>query len=285
MPIQFDKFDQNKVNSLKNHLKMMAEKEKAKFYEIYVDNLKAVPKTDEPAEFDSFEDYLTADSEQVKIVIYNSFSSPRNDQYVFLLKARSRDEATTLGLSGLPGKVFTKSSANDWRDSVNKKNAEQFEIQALKKEISELNEEIEEKDEQINQLATLVETAKANNNKLGGVHLGDIMSVALEGLVRRNTHLLSQIPAVSGLAGIIEKDNERIGNQPPQVDSHASFKRKDSNSQQLNNQQKEFMALFDELQKHFVDAEMGQVMEILDVLSRDKTKLQPVQEFLQTETE
>src|SRR6478736_2825254 len=101
MPIQFDKFDQNKVDSLKNHLKMMAEKEKAKFYEIYVDNLKAVPKTDEPAEFDSFEDYLTADSEQVKIVIYNTSSSPRNDQYVFLLKARNRDEATTLGLSGL----------------------------------------------------------------------------------------------------------------------------------------------------------------------------------------
>jgi hypothetical protein len=285
MPIQFDKFDQNKVDSLKNHLKMMAEKEKAKFYEIYVDNLKAVPKTDEPAEFDSFEDYLTADSEQVKIVIYNSSSSPRNDQYVFLLKARNRDEATTLGLSGLPGKVFTKSSANDWRDSVNKKNAEQLEIQSLKKEISELNEEIEEKEEQINQLATLVETAKANNNKLGGVHLGDIMSVALEGLVRRNTHLLSQIPAVSGLAGIIEKDNERIGSQLPQVDSHASFKRKEDTSTPMNSQQKEFLALFDELQKHFADVEMGQVMEILDILSQDKTTLQPVQEFLQTETE
>ena len=285
MPIQFDKFDQNKVDSLKNHLKMMAEKDKAKFYEIYVDNLKAVPKTDEPGEFDSFEDYLNADSEQIKIVIYNTSSSPRNDQYVFLLKARNRDEATTLGLSGLPGKVFTKTSANDWRDSVNKKNAEQLEIQSLKKEISELNEEIEEKDEQINQLATLVETAKANNNKLGGVHLGDIMSVALEGLVRRNTHLLSQIPAVSGLAGIIEKDNERIGSQPAQVDSHASFKRKESTSSPLNEQQREFLALFDELQKHFADSEMGQVMEILDVLSRDKTKLQSVQELLQSETE
>jgi hypothetical protein len=102
--------------------------------------------------------------------------------------------------------------------------------------------------------------------------------------VRRNTHLLSQIPAVSGLAGIIEKDNERIG-QPVQPDSQVSFKRKDSGTPALNQQEKEFVDLFNELQRHFSDSEMGQVMEILDALSQDKSILTSVLELVKDEEE
>jgi hypothetical protein len=284
MPIQFDNFDQQKIERLKNHLVAMAGKGKAKFYEIFVDSLKAVPKTDEPNEFDGYEDYMTADTEQIKILIYNSDASPRNDQYVFLMKAKSREDAIMQGLSGLPGKTYSRASVDAWREQQNKKTIESLENQRLKSEIKELNEELEDRDKQIGELVKLVEEAKSNGNKLGGVHLGDIMSVALEGIVRRNTHLLTQIPGVNGLAGIIERDNERLavaGNQP---DTAVTFRKKEQ-LPGVSEQDREFINLFRELQRHFSDAEMGQVMELLDALSRDKSLLQEISEQLKEEKE
>lgn len=284
MPIQFDNFDQQKIDRLKNHLSAMAEKGKAKHYEILVDGLKAVPKTDEPSEFDGYEDYMTIDTEQIRIIIYNSTSSPRNDQYVFMLKARNRDEANNIGLSGFEVKTYSKNSLGEWRNQQRIKSVEQMEITSLKKENAELQEEIDEYVEQINTLNKLVQEAKANGNKLGGIHLGDIVSVAFEGLVRRNTHIIAQIPAVSGLAGIIDKDNNR--SESPEENAEVSFKKKDTGQSDSNPQpvlteeEQAFIRLMRELEKRYTEQEMGTVMEILDALSKDKTQLQPVAELL-----
>lgn len=282
MPIQFDNFDQQKVDRLKSHLVAMAEKGKAKHYEIFVDALKAVPKTDEPSEFDGYEDYMTADTEQIKICIYNTASSPRNDQYVFLIKARNREEATNLGLNGMPVKTFSRNSVSEWREAQDRKTAEGLEILSLKKENAELRRELAESEEYADTLASAVEAAKANGNKIGGVHWGEVLSVAFEGIVRRNTHIIAQIPAVSGLAGIIEKDNNRT--ELPQENAEVSFKKKETathNEPALTTEEKEFVKLFHELQKHFTEDEIGQVMQILDAFSKDKSQLQPVLELVQ----
>ncbi len=289
MPIQFDNFDQNKIDRLKNHLTAMAEKGKAKFYEIFVDTLKAVIKTDEVSDFDSYEDYMNADTEQIKIIIYNSAQSPRNDQFVFLLKARNREEATNLGLSGMPIKKFSRNNVNEWREEQKYKGEQHHEISRLKRELSEQRRELEDKEEYIEKLEDLIEKAKKNGNKIGGVHLGDVLSVAFEGLVRRNTHLISKIPAVSGLAGIIEQDNLRLDNdtQKATPETEVSFKKKETVVAQpvLSEQEQAFVNLFKELEKQFTEDELGLVMEVLDELSKDKTQLQTVLELLQDNNE
>ena len=284
MPIQFDNFDQQKIDRLKNHLVAMAAKNNAKQYEIFVDALKAVPKTDEPSEFDGYEDYMTPDTEQIKIIIYNTAASPRNDQYVFLLKARNREEATSLGLNGMPVKTFSRNSASEWRETQERKTAESLEILSLKKQNAELLRELAESEEYADQLAAAVEAAKENGNKIGGVHWGEVVSVALEGLVRRNTHIIAQFPAAAGLAGIIEKDNKHI--EAPQENAEVSFKKKEDvvNEPALSAAEKKFLELFHELQKFFDESEIGQVIEILDALSKDKTQLQPVLELVQEAT-
>lgn len=284
MPIQFDNFDQQKVDRLKNHLVAMASKGKAKHYEIFVDALKAVPKTDEPSEFDGYEDYMTPDTEQIKICIYNTSLSPRNDQYVFLLKARNREEATNLGLSGTPVKTFSRNSLTEWREKQEFKDAQSQELIALKRENAELRRELAESEEYADQLAAAVEAAKENGNKIGGVHWGDVISVALEGLVKRNTHLIAQIPGASGLAGLIEKDNNKtleIGQENKEV----SFKKKDTVSTQptLTPQEKEFVSLFHELQKLFSPEEITQIIELLDAMSKDKSMLNDVLEYVSGE--
>lgn len=286
MPIQFDKYDQQKIDRLKNHLVLMAEKQKPKFYEIYVDTLKAVPKTDEPRDFDAYEDYMSADTAQVKIVIYNSGASPRNDQYVFSMDARNREEAVMQGLNGLPTKTYSRNSLFELKADYDRKAEVSREVMRLKQEIEELNNELDEKCDYIKELEEEIDEARANGNKIGGVHLGDVLSVALEGMVRRNTHLLAKMPAAKGLAGIIEEDNRKqaLGNTKPEPETEASFKRKDENenagANPLSAQEKEFIRIFHELQKYFNNEELTQVMGILDYLCRDKTHLNSIVDLL-----
>lgn len=289
MPIQFDNFDQNKLERLKNHLSAMAEKGKAKFYEIYVDNLKAVPKTDEVSDFESYEDYINTDTEQIKLIIYNSSISPRNDQFVFLMKARNREEATNLGLSGMPIKKFSRNLVNEWREENKFKGEQHQEISRLKRELAEHRREIQDKQNYIDELETLIEKARKNGNKIGGIDVGDMLSAAVEGLIRRNTSFIAKIPAISGLAGIIEQDNLRLENetQAPTSDAEVSFKKKEATNVQpaLTEQERAFVNLFKELEKQFTEDELGLIMEVLDAFSKDKTQIQMVLEFLKEESE
>jgi hypothetical protein len=284
MPIQFDNFDQNKIERLKNHLSTMADKNKAKFFEIYVDTLKAVPKTDEISDFDAYEDYITIDTEQIKIVIYNTSLSPRNDQYVFVLKAKSREEALNLGLSGMPLQKFSKTSISQWREDKVQKSEQEVIIQHLKKELAQLRKENEEKDMCIHQLEQMVEKAKKNGNRLGGYHIGDILSVAVEGLVTRNKGQIAKIPFLSDLAGLVKNtDAPSIENQNKETDAEVNFQKVDENATSttaLNEEDAHLLALIKNIYSHFNENEFGTLLEIIEELSEDKSLIAQVLQFI-----
>src|SRR5215831_18803893 len=93
-----EKYDQFKIERLKNFLEDMQAKGQARYYEIFVDNLKVVPKTDEVKEFDNYERYMDENTEKIRIVIYGSGASPRNDQYCYtMLKSNQPRELNGLG--------------------------------------------------------------------------------------------------------------------------------------------------------------------------------------------
>ncbi len=276
MPIHLEHFDQTKIDRLKKYLVSMAGKHTAKFYEIFVDTLKIVPKTNNPDLFDRYEHAMTPDTNQVKIVIYNTGRSPRNDQYVFSMKAKNHEEAVFHGLNGLPArKTYSKNSLYEMRDEFEQKLRTEKELVRLRQEVQELNEELDEKVGYIGELEAKVNEAKANNNKLGGIDISEILSGTFESLIRRNTHVLAQIPAAKGLAGIIEQDNRRMGMQKVEPETEVSFKKKgeESAAPALSEQEQECIRVFTELNKYFSPDELTQVFGILDCLSRDKSRL------------
>lgn len=283
MPIQFDIFDQQKIDRIKTHLETQAAKGNPKFYEIFVDFLKAVQKTDEPKEFDGYENYMTSATNEVKVIIYNSGVSPRNDQFVFSLRAKNSQEALDRGLDGIPFRSLSKTELQELKEKREAQLAESQEIIKLKNEIEELSADLEEKEAYISQLEGGLEEAKANGNKIGGLNVGDLLADALNGFVRKNTSLISQIPGLDGIADMIEKDNAlKENNRPNSPDSEVSFKKKTSEPQPdpLTEQEKQFLGLFKEMQKHFNEEDMTKVIEILDRLSRDKDKIQTVLDLL-----
>lgn len=285
MPIQFDNFDQNKIDRLKTHLSNMAEKQKGKFYEIFVDNLKAVPKTDEISDFDAYEDYMTVDTEQIKIVIYNSTLSPRNDQYVFILKAKTREDAQTFGLSGLPFAKFSKRSISDWRKTNHERSEQEIEIRSLKSEIRELEQTIEEKENIIHQQNQIIEQAKRNGNKIAGYHIGDIASVAMEGLVK--SAMDGKFPILNGLMGIKrDTTNPALGTVNPSTEnaevSFESVKENAETSNSLSELDQNLLTIIKQVHAHFTEEEFNQILDVLDLFANDKTLiakyLEPVKE-------
>src|ERR1035437_253380 len=103
MAITSETYDQLKIDKLKLYLQTQADKGVARYYEIYVDNLKAVHKTNDIQEFDSYEDYMTEDTERIRILVYSTNSvSPRNDQYVYRMKKQNEQKTIvqTPALSG-----------------------------------------------------------------------------------------------------------------------------------------------------------------------------------------
>jgi hypothetical protein len=302
MPIQFDKFDQQKVDRLKSHLLAQAQKGQAKFYEIFVDSLKAVQKTDEPSEFEGYEDYMTADTRQIKVIIYNSGLSPRNDQFVFSLNAASPKEALESALDGFTWGMLSKPELQELKIKRDNHLAESFAIKKLEQEAEELNAEIEEKNEYILQLEAGIEKAKANGNKLGGVDLGLLLTEGLDGLIRKNTHLISRVTGLDGIAKMIDEDTQ-AQNQAFQNTSHnssfnssqntghfeangaASFSKKPNTNSEaaningyenLSENEMHFLNLFKKMQERFSEQEIYEVIVILDRMSEDKSLIEPI---------
>ncbi len=133
MPITTEKYDQLKIDKLKHLLTELAAKGQARPFDIFVDGLKVVPKTEDVKEFENYEYYINEDSEKIRILIYYSLTSPRNDQYVYYIQ-RGRIEKPLSGLGELDGIIQEKLEARD----------REHEARQIKQELEETKKQLEE---------------------------------------------------------------------------------------------------------------------------------------------
>jgi len=279
MPIQFDKFDQQKVDNLKTHLDSSAKKGVPKTYEIHVDGVKAVMKTDDPNEFYNYEAYMKEDTNEIKFIIYGSNNSPRNDQYSFSLKAKSQKEALDFGLDGFSSKAYSQADIREMVAKRAKQLEESEELELLRIKVKDQDKKLQENKELVDTMQQIIDKAKENGNKIGGMHVGDILSLALEGFVKRNAPAIARATGFEGLAGAFAAE---YNTQQTPDNSETSFRKKeDSGENSLSEHEKEFVLLFHELEKCFGQQEMLQIIEILQIISKDKSLLTPILELVQ----
>ncbi len=178
-----------------------------------------------------------------------------------------------------------------------------WEHEQLQKELGELREEMEDQDTYIEKLEGMLQEEKGKKVSLKD-NWGEVMSVALEGMVRRNPHLLGGIPMIGqGLAGVIEEDNKRLESslQNPQLassyESKVSFKKVNDSPEEeasireallkpsLSKEDEQTLHYFKSLQAHFTEPELAQLFEIIGRLSQDKKNLPEVLDLLREEGE
>jgi hypothetical protein len=281
MSVTIENYDPLKIDKIKLHLQSQAEKGNSRFYEIFVDNLKAVHKTNDVADFDSYEDYMTEDTEKIRILIYSSSStSPRNDQYTYRMKKtiESKNEAVTPTLNGLEIEARIEEKLQGHR--------ERWEHEQLRKELEQTKKQLEEAESYSDKLEAELLQFRSKKMHFGNVNLGELASVVVEGFVRRNPQILAKIPGAEGLAGVIEQDNKDKANasQQPPVESTASFKKaEDETAEVLTEEEKGYLQFMKGIAENFDQQEITILTQIIIKLEEDTTQLKPVAELLNIE--
>jgi len=280
MPIQFHKFDQQKIDNHHKHLESLATKGTPKSYEILVDGIKAVPKSDDPADFYKYEDYMTEDTGKIKIIIYGSTKSPRNDQFEYAMKAKNEKEAFEMGLDGFAGKAYSNAQVREMAEKRQQEKLEMQELESLRIKVVEQQNTIGEQEEEMKLMQKVIDKAEANGNKIGGLDFGTAISKGFELYVNNNAHKLAKIPGFEGLAGVFA--TEANGPSQPQENAEATFRKKETdNAPEITEREKEFIRLFHELEQVFSHEQMLEIIEILRYLAKDKSQLTPILELLE----
>jgi len=268
MPITNDNYDQLKIDKLKHFLEEMAARGFARPYEIFVDNLKVVPKTDDPKDFDSYEYYMNEDSEKIRILIYNSQLTPRNDQYCFYVQKHKAEKPQALnGLGEIETIVQEKLSARE----------KEYEVARLQKELSDTKLQLEEAEQYAEELEQQLEEAKNNKYKLGRIDLVDLGSAVLGKFAEKNADVLSKV----GLQGLSNNKELSVAkNEETETTFQKKANSEQSNNSNLNPESLQFIPILQNLNQAFETEDLETVMLILQKFSEEPSQLKTVAELL-----
>lgn len=270
MPVTNDVYDQLKIDKLKHFLEAQAEKGQAKPFEIFVDNLKVVARTEDPKDFDSYEFYMNEDTEKVRILIYNSNLSPRNDQYCFMVQ-RNKVEKSLNGLGEIEGIIQEKLAARD----------REYEMNKIREELELTKQELEETEEYVEKLEKEIAYMKENKFKLGNINVAEFASIALEGIVRRNPQMLTKFPGGEALAGFIQQDNlekERLLSQPPAQESSVKFEKE--TTPDITQEEKRQLSMLRKFEKSFTKEQAEMFNEVLSAMVEEPSIIPTILEFI-----
>jgi hypothetical protein len=207
---------------------------------------------------------MNEDTEKIRILIYYSMTSPRNDQYCYYVQ-QHKPERSLNGLGDLDGIIQEKLEARD----------REHEVQRMKEELKELREQLEESEEYAVGLERQLEEAKDNKHKLGKLDLVELGSAVLERMAARNAGVLEKI----GLSGLAQPQVTPIQTQP----SEASFEKKQEQNNGTTPELLEYLPLLQQLDKAFEEAQLKTVMEIIRQFTIEPSHLQTVAELLNIE--
>lgn len=266
MPITHDNYDQLKIDKLKHFLEDMSAKGHGKPYEIFVDSLKVVPKTEDPKDFDNYEYYMNDDTEKIRIVIYNSNLSPRNDQYCFYVKQHKQDKGLN-GTGDIEAIIQEKLSARD----------REHEVKRMQEELEETKKKLDDAEDYITELEDKLELSSNDKHKLKNIDLVELGSAVLGRLAEKNADVLSGL----GLGGIGAKEQKQIDTAPPQ--GEASFQKKTEQGNAISEEDQSYLYTLKQLQSRFDESQMVAVIGILNHLMADPSQVTIVAELLNTE--
>ena len=226
--ITTEKYDPVKLERLKYFLEASAERGKPKYFEIFVDNLKAVDKNNDPACFDDYTMYLNADSKMVKVLIYTTTEScPRNDKFIYNIVNETEEKKKSLAqgqeLNGIELQTRIDSAINNER--------ERNQNEQLKKELETVKAELVQAEEYIESLEEDLTTERTKKHSWKELNLGNVASIAIEEVVKRNPGWMKKVPLLGALSGLADAESSSMDKTGATENGQASFKKKATTSQ------------------------------------------------------
>lgn len=269
MPYINEKYSAQKIDNLLNFLQSSKEQGEPEDFEIFVDAFKVVKRTNDLARFESYSNYIQPETKTLTIIIYDG-TSPRNTKHIFTIK-----EENANGLSGV--------DVDSRIEEKLRTEKEKWDTDLLKVKYEELKTELEDAEKYIDELEDKLEKTGSKKFRLGDVNVGELASVVLEGVVRRNPQILTALPGGEALAGVIIQDNENrekaLSDKSPEPE--VSFRKKSSQSEPaLSDEDKSYLNFIKSLKDKFDHSQMTSVFLILDTLSKSPDDIEPTIQYL-----
>jgi hypothetical protein len=255
-----EKYEQRKIDNLVQYLRLYNEKGQPIDYEILVDGFKAVRRTSDPDMFTMFENFVTADTRSIEVLLFTG-SSNNNEKRIFYFgdTPKEKDE----GLSGVEVQ-------NMVTEQVNQKLQEK-EFKALREENNDLKKHINDLEGEVEELEKHNAKLELKQSPLNNF-LGDIGSSLVESFIKRNPKLMSTIPGGETLAGLLQHDNSETQTDST-PESEVSFKPKGNPSSTSSEEDQAAIQFVNQLKSQFTKGEFDKIVLILQTLAEDKSKI------------
>lgn len=253
------KYSPLKIAQLKMWLEEMKEQGLTKFFEVFVDDFKIVPKTDAIQNLDAYEQYIDEDTQTIKVFIYNTPDSHRYSQRIFTMKEKTvQAPVQNQTMSG----VEIQNTISEKVEQAKK----EWDCEQTKKELEDTKRKLRESEEYAEKLTSRIETLK---EKL------------------ENAKTMKEIvTAISEYGPVIFGGNPKpsatlSGAQAEKKpEEQASFKMKTEGEPSLSEQEKYFIEFGKSLRENFSQEEFTKILSIIDVFAKDKSNIDPVVSLL-----
>jgi hypothetical protein len=274
MPVIEERYDQNKIDSLKRYLKREADKGRARDYEIIVDGFKVVSRTNEVDEFDDYEDEIKDNTRNIAILIYDGAGTNRNTRYSFSLNQDNASPISAKPINGLGGLGEIDEIIQQRLDEKEK----DFKISSLEKELEETSQKLSEAEDYHKQLEDEIVRLKEEKPKphAFSLQLGEIGATVLDGLLKRN------IPQLAGILNGFSEPQAAHATTTTEPEVEATFQKKGNaqTSPQLTEQQIGRLRNLELMEQAFNGEQLQVVIAIIQKLIQMPEQVIPVAQFL-----
>lgn len=253
-----EKYDPIKLENLKRFLENRAIKGSARYYEIHIDNLKIVEKTNALDDFDTYEDYLYDGVKEIIVQIYTtSLKSPRPlSRHVFYLEEEKKEEQP---------KAQPLSGTEDIKTQITeqvKVEKERWDAEQVRKDLAATQQKLQEAENYIEILTKQIEEKGKNENMadLGTTLIKDVLPQFLG----------NKTTDIKGLAGSLEKKEE----------GETTYRKKTESAPALSEDDERYLSFVRELEEKFDEDEMDKVLDIIRALAEKTENISTVADLL-----
>lgn len=282
---QTNPYNDVKLSQFKMWLHDMATKGEEKHFEVYVNDVKVVPRTNKIEQMDDHKAYLEDTTETVKVFVYNTENSNRYIQFIFFIeKKKPIEHVETIhapqqpqGLSG----IELENRINERLTAALAQERERWQNDLMKREFETCKKDLADAEEYIEDLEKQLSHYKSKKLHWGDVNLGDVASVIVEGMVKRNPHWVAKLPGGDALAGLIATEATTENGTAEVVENEVVFKKKTPAEDGLSEEVKAQLGFLKQLETHFNQEQLDKIMLILQSFVETPKNIETVFELLE----
>lgn len=285
-------YNDENLARLKLWLTNSSEQDNKKYFEVLVDGMKIIYKTDDLTKLEDLNMWVDTNAKVVKVLVYSSSGSHRYQVFEFRTNGyiqniesekQKKEQHAQQSLSGFTIEVDQKIA-----QAIQNERKEQA-FEGLKKENRSLKDQLGEANVYIGKLENKVQQHESKKLKLDKETIITIGSGILGHVVKTNPEILDKVSGLSGLASAFASSSNNDSNASSEEKTEVSFRKiraeGEEEENELDEETQEKLNLFDKAAENLNDEQYQQYFEIVQFLAGHAKLVTTVYGLLKDENE